>query len=240
MPELALTSNIQLINSPKSYLPCLPHGPSGLIIFCLLCLSPPLSIKDDWETKAFRKDDLITCKDVQISAGLDHWVRNTAEYARNINVTYSQISVFKLRDTMVFHRESLICRKTSRFHSLWRPDVKVVLLLCLRQGWKCPVIFCLWDLMFTLKMVAVQSHFCFHSWEQHEGWDCSSSVHYGIPVLAHARCSINIGGMDTITPHATTFKYDFDCIGSCMSFLLRMEKGLLWKVTSQADLIINS
>ena len=146
----------------------------------------------------------------------------------------------KVKDTMVFNRESLIYRKSSTFCSLWRPDVKIVLLLCLCQGWKCPVIFFLWDLMLTLKMVAGQSHFCFHSWEQHEGWDCSSSIHYGIPVLAHVRCSINIGGMDMITPHTAAFKYDFNWIGSCTSFLLQMEKGLLWKVTSQGDLLINS
>lgn len=63
--------------------------------------------------------------------------------------------------------------------------------------------------MFTVKMVAGQSNFCFHSCEQHEGWDCSSFIQNGIPVLAHVRCSINVGGMDMITPHATLFKYAF-------------------------------
>ena len=60
--------------------------------------------------------------------------------------------------------------------------------------------------MYTLKMAAGQSHFCFHNRELHEDRVRSSLRYYGIPVLAHVGCSIYITEMDTITPHATVLK----------------------------------
>ena len=81
----------------------------------------------------------------------------------------------------------------------------------------------------------------------HKDWGCFHFLHYGIPMLAHVRCSINTGGLDLITRHATVLKCHCNWIKSYTSFLFWTEKGSLWKVrgllrkvTSQGDLTINS